>query len=234
MAPLLLPVPTERLRTLVPAALAPGTLLQPDLPESCGALAVLACLSNLSRLQPWQGTPTRTGPTPSRAAAAASSFCRARTPNTVHRVDLVGDRSPEHIHIRFDTNYSRRLPERRPAPSRNLPRILRFAVQQAWLLRLVPAVAPFSRSAFLFPLMPSGITASSPARSSTPAPPAPRGQASPSSSRRTASGFAVHVVTCLRITSPEHYCSIAPQDRGGSGRAGSAGPPFPCSELGAR
>jgi hypothetical protein len=31
----------------------------------------------------------------------------------------------------------------------------------------------------------------------------------------------------------ENYFSIAPKNRGGSGRAGSAGPPFPCSELGA-
>ena len=31
----------------------------------------------------------------------------------------------------------------------------------------------------------------------------------------------------------EEYVSLAPQNRGGSGRAGSAGPPFPCSELGA-
>ena len=72
-------------------------------------------------------------------------------------------------------SYSRRLPQRRPAPSRNLPRFLRFAVQQAWVLRLVPALALFSRSTFLFRLMPSGITASSPARSPTQAPPTPRG-----------------------------------------------------------
>ena len=77
------------------------------------------------------------------------------------------------------------LRERRPAPRRNSPRILRFAVRQAWVLRPLLALAPFSRSTFLFRLMPPGITASSPARSPTQTPTPPWCPAYPSPSRRT-------------------------------------------------
>ena len=94
-----------------------------------------------------------------------SALAEPAAPTPPSRAGFAGDRSPDHV--RFDTDYPRRHPERRPAPSRNSPKILRPAVQQTWLLRPVSALAPFSRSTFLFRLMPPGITASSPAGSPT-------------------------------------------------------------------
>ena len=143
LAPLLLPMPAQRLRTLVPATLAPSSLLQPRLAKK-------------PRRTGGPGMPVKLIEPPSMARNAAENrpdaiaigcgsdqLCRAARPNAAHRAGLAGDRSPDHV--RFDTDY---LPptahERRPAPSRNSPRILRFAVQQARLLRLVPALAPFS------------------------------------------------------------------------------------------
>ena len=98
--------------------MAPSSLLQPCLSRSRGALAVLACRSNLQSHRPRQGTPPRTGPTLSRAvSAAAISSCRAGGPNTSHRAGFAGDRSPDHV--RFEPIIPAVLAERRPAPSRN-------------------------------------------------------------------------------------------------------------------
>src|SRR5208337_3077573 len=71
-----------------------------------------------------QGTTPRAGQTPSRACAAAILSCRAAAPNISHRAGLPGDRGRDNPQVRFDADYPRGLPERRPAPSRNSPPIL--------------------------------------------------------------------------------------------------------------
>jgi hypothetical protein len=103
--------------------------LPPDLPRSCGVLARLACRSTLQGHSPRQGTTPRAGQTPSRACAAAILSCRAAAPNISHRAGLPGDRGRDNPQVRFDADYPRSQPERRPAPSRNSFKFLRPAVQ---------------------------------------------------------------------------------------------------------
>jgi predicted nucleic acid-binding Zn ribbon protein len=55
---------------LVPAAPAPGSLLQPGLSKSCAKLALLALLSALQGYRPRQGAPSRSSPTLSNPSPA--------------------------------------------------------------------------------------------------------------------------------------------------------------------
>ena len=48
-----------------------------------------------------------------------SALAEPAAPTLPSRAGFAGDRSPDHV--RFDTDYPRRHPERRPAPSRNSP-----------------------------------------------------------------------------------------------------------------
>ena len=118
-------------------------------------LVIAALLVEKPRSTGDPGMPVKLIEPPSEARNAAenrpdaiASVCSSdqlwpsRRPHASHRAGFTRDGSPDHV--RFDTDYPRRHPERRPAPRRNSPRFLRFALQQAWLLRLVPALAPFS------------------------------------------------------------------------------------------
>ncbi len=145
----------------------------------------MACRSTLQGHHSRQATTPRAGPTPSPAYAAAILSGRVGAPNVSHRAslpgdrgpdlpgdrgpDLPGDRGPHNSQVRFDADYPRWQPARRPAPSRNSPKFLLPALQSAGMLRPLPSLGAFSRPTFLFRLMSPSITTSSAAGSPTPA-----------------------------------------------------------------
>jgi len=92
LAPLLPPVPAQGLRMLVSAALAPGSLLRPDLSRCRTTLATLAGQSNLQGHCRRQGAATGPEQTLSRPCPAAIISHGAGTPKPSRRARLSSNR----------------------------------------------------------------------------------------------------------------------------------------------
>ena len=149
----------QGVRTLVSAEPTPGTLLQSPLPTGRTPLASLASHATLSRLGPRQTTTPRpeSALSPPRTAAtrrtASGRDARVRASGR-ERGSAAGRRGP--------------------APSRICRTKCRPALPASWLLRLLPAITAFTAAAFLFVLLPSGVTTRSPAGRPLPPTAAPR------------------------------------------------------------
>ena len=145
----------------------------PDLPRcrtSTGGPGMPAKLYQSHR--PRQGTPPRTGPTLSRPCPTTISSRRAGAPDTSTSSRLSRDRGRIHPNRTDPPRMTLAVSEgQRPAEipqnSCGLP-----CHRPGCYVLFLPS-PPFSRSTFLFQLVPSGVTTSSPARSPTQAPTPP-------------------------------------------------------------
>ena len=192
-------------------------------------LAVVACRSTLQGHHPRQATPPRAGPTPSQPPAAILSG-RVDVPDISHRAGLPGDRGPAQPPSPVRRRLIPPTASARASTSRNPAKFRRPALQSAGMLRPLPSLSAFSRPTFLFRPMPPGFTTRSTAGSPTPSPPSPRRLGPLPSSSGTAPEPSPSCRHVIEHASSKEYILLPPKNRGGSGRAGLSGPPFPCSE----
>ena len=167
LAPLLLAGACSRAVNAGSCPTGPRHVTAARLPKSRTTLATLACQSTLQSHHQRQATPPRSGPTLSQPWHSNRCLSPNQLPPTPrsrasHSRDRCGA-TP-----RFRTADCRHHRQRGPAPSRNSERIPGPALRPTGLLRPFPPAA-VSPATFLFRLVSSGVTTSSPAGSPTPA-----------------------------------------------------------------
>jgi hypothetical protein len=186
------PLSAQRLRTLVSADTAAGTLLQCYLSAGGTPVAMLARQPTLSRLRPGQTTPAR--PEPALPCPPAPTACRRTQPR-----DPAG------------------RGRRGPAPSGISRKNRGPALSSSWLLCLFSAHAPFTPAAFLLLLVPPSVTPRPSTRSQSASAPSARLTAQARAGAATSLNPTCYVVTYCESQPHRAILPSTPIAEGGAG-----------------